>query len=63
MNIRTQMYLTPWGQEWHAVDDDTYDGAEDAHSPIGSGKTEREAIDDLKDRIMERNLDAMRNAK
>ena len=60
MNIRTQMYMTPWGQEWTAVDDDTYDGAEDAHSPMGWGKSERQAIEDLKDRIMERNLDVLR---
>ena len=51
MNIRTQMYMTPKGPEWHAVDDDTYDGAEDAHSPMGWGNTEKEAIEDLKEKI------------
>ena len=51
MNIRTEMYLTPKGPEWTAVDDDTYDGAEDSRSPMGWGKTEREAIDDLKYKI------------
>ena len=51
MNIRTEMYMTPKGPEWTAVDDDTYDGAEDSRSPMGWGKTEREAIDDLKHKI------------
>jgi len=51
MNIRTEMYLTPKGPEWTAVDDDTYDGAEDSRSPMGWGKTEKQAIDDLKDKI------------
>jgi hypothetical protein len=54
MNIRTEMYLTPWGQEWHAVDDDTYDGAEDSRSPMGWGRTEKQAIEDLKEKISER---------
>ena len=54
MNISTQMYRTPWGEEWHAVDDDTYDGAEDSRSPMGWGRTEKQAIEDLKDKINER---------
>lgn len=33
---------------WIAVDDDTYDGP---GSPIGSGHTEQEAIDDLKEQL------------
>ena len=33
--------------DWSAIDDDTYDGAEDSHCPIGRGATEQEAIDDL----------------
>jgi hypothetical protein len=54
MNIRTEMYLTPKGPEWTAVDDDTYDGAEDSRSPMGWGNTEKQAIDDLKEKINER---------
>lgn len=33
--------------DWSAVDDQTYDGAEDSNCPIGRGATEREAILDL----------------
>ena len=33
--------------DWSAVDDDTYDGSEDSHCPIGYGATEAEAIADL----------------
>jgi hypothetical protein len=54
MNIRTEIYMTPKGPEWTAVDDDTYDGAEDSRSPMGWGRTEKEAINDLKDKINER---------
>ena len=54
MNIRTEMYMAPWGQEWTAIDDDTYDGAEDSRSPMGWGRTEKQAIDDLKEQINER---------
>lgn len=37
--------------DWSAIDDDTYDGAEDSHCPIGRGATEQEAIDDLLQQI------------
>jgi hypothetical protein len=40
--------------EWSAIDADTYDGAPDAHSPIGTGATEAEAIADLMAQIEER---------
>lgn len=33
--------------DWSAVDDDTYDGSEDAGCPIGRGATEAAAIADL----------------
>jgi hypothetical protein len=33
--------------DWSAIDDDTYDGTDDSHCPIGRGATEQEAIDDL----------------
>jgi hypothetical protein len=37
--------------DWSAIDDDTYDGADDSHCPIGRGATEQEAIDDLLEQI------------
>jgi hypothetical protein len=57
MNIRTEYVYPPipdrrW--DWSAVDDDTYDGAEDSHCPIGRGATEDEAIADLLEQIEER---------
>jgi hypothetical protein len=39
--------------DWSAIDDDTYDGAEDSNCPIGRGATEQEAIDDLLEQIAE----------
>lgn len=33
--------------DWEAYDDDTYDGT----GPIGTGATEQEAIDDLKEQL------------
>ena len=41
--------------DWDAIDDDTYDGAEDSHCPVGRGATEQEAIDDLMQQIGEPN--------
>lgn len=37
--------------DWSAIDDDTYDGADDSHCPIGHGTTEAEAIEDLLEQI------------
>jgi hypothetical protein len=37
--------------DWIAYDDDTYDGAEDGHSPVGNGATEAEAIADLLEQL------------
>ena len=54
------MYMTPWGQEWHAWDDDTYDGAEDSRSPMGWGRTEKQAIDDLKEQIQSAKIRGMK---
>jgi hypothetical protein len=54
MNIRTNFEYPPIPDrrfDWSAVDDDTYDGAEDSNCPIGRGATEQEAINDL---IMQR---------
>lgn len=48
MNIRATRF---YNGEWIAVDDDTYDGAEDSKSPCGVGSTEQEAIDDLLDKM------------
>ena len=42
--------------DWHAIDDDTYDGAEDAGPlarVIGYGRTEQDAIDDLMEQLAE----------
>jgi hypothetical protein len=56
MKIRTSYWAKPIpirAFDWSAVDDDTYDGAEDSHCPIGYGATEEQAIDDLKRQIEE----------
>jgi hypothetical protein len=42
--------------EWMAIDDDTYDGAPDSKSPCGTGPTEQAAIDDLIDKINDREV-------
>jgi hypothetical protein len=39
--------------DWSAIDDDTYDGADDSSCPIGHGATEQDAIDDLLDQLEE----------
>lgn len=39
--------------DWSAVDDNTYDGAPDSHSPIGHGPTQEAAIADLMEQIEE----------
>lgn len=54
MKIRTTYEYPPIpdrSMDWSAIDDDTYDGAEDSHCPIGRGATEAEAIADLKQQI------------
>lgn len=54
MKIRTHFEYLPIPDrrfDWSAVDDDTYDGAEDSHCPIGHGATEQEAINDLKEQL------------
>jgi len=38
--------------EWYAFDDHTYDGAEDAHSPVGCGTTDYAAINDLVEQLL-----------
>ena len=59
MKIETEKhppYLgrTGWVTQWSAWDMDTYDGAEDSHCPVGSGSTEREAVNDLVEQIVDR---------
>ena len=50
MKIRIER--TPhYNYRWYAIDDDTYDGP---GSPMGFGKTEQEAIDDLLAEIEDR---------
>jgi hypothetical protein len=54
MNIKTSQWaLCPIPCfEWSAWDDETYDGE---GCPVGSGKTEQDAIDDLMWKIEEEN--------
>ena len=37
--------------DWSAIDDNTYDGADDSNCPIGRGETREEAINDLLSQI------------
>lgn len=56
MNIVTtydpKPIATPF-HDWSAIDQDTYDGAEECNCPIGRGTTEREAINDLVDQLLD----------
>lgn len=55
MNIRAFPDTTgyaPKNEAWHAIDSDTYDGAEDAgHQHVGYGHTAEEAIVDLLEQL------------
>lgn len=54
MKIKTEFINPPIpirNMDWSAVDDDTYSG--DPGEPVGYGKTEQEAIDDLLQMIAE----------
>ena len=58
MKIRTTYAPPPIPHrqfDWSAIDDSTYDGAEDSgtRNQIGYGKTEQEAIDDLLEQLAE----------
>lgn len=56
MNIVTNYDFPPIPDrscDWSAIDDDTYDGAEDSHCPIGRGATEAEAVADLLEKLGE----------
>lgn len=51
MKIKTTHWRKPVHfrhADWEAVDDDTFDGP---GSPIGTGETEQEAIDDLLEQL------------
>ena len=48
MKIKTQKH---YSEEWTAIDEESYDGSE---SPMGSGNTEDEAIEDLKGKFDDR---------
>jgi hypothetical protein len=55
MKISTEYWAKPIPIrefDWVAVDSDTYDGAPDAHCPIGYGTTEQAAIDDLMEQLL-----------
>lgn len=57
MKIRTEFVYPPIpirDYDWSAVDDQTYDG--DPSQPIGRGRTEWAAIDDLMEQMDERGL-------
>ena len=59
MKIKTNYEYPPIpirDYDWSAIDDDTYDGAEDSHCPIGWGRTEEEAIADLMQQLLENAL-------
>jgi hypothetical protein len=47
IDIKTEQH---YSDEWTAIDDQRYDGP---GSPIGAGRTEQEAIDDLIEQINE----------
>jgi hypothetical protein len=56
MKIVTDFWMKPIPLrqfDWSAVDDDTYDGAEDSNCPIGYGATEQDAIADLLEQTTE----------
>lgn len=57
MNIVTSYDFPPIpirSMDWSATDQDTYDGADDSNCPIGRGPTERAAINDLVEQLVER---------
>ena len=57
MKIVTDYQYLPAGHpaSWRAYDEDSYDGATDSRDPVcGYGKTEEEAIDDLKRELADR---------
>jgi hypothetical protein len=51
MKIHTHQ---PYGEWYTAIDEDTYDGAPDSHALIGIGISERAAIEDLVNQVIEK---------
>lgn len=54
LKIRTNFEYPPIpirDYDWSAIDDNTYDGAPDSHCPIGRGRTEAQAIEDLLEQL------------
>lgn len=54
MKIETEYWRKPVPTDkfdWSAIDDDTYDGP---GCPMGTGATEKEAIEDLMEQLQER---------
>jgi hypothetical protein len=61
INIRTNYDYPPIPVrqfDWSAIDDDTYDGADDSSCPIGHGATEFDAIEDLLEQIDDEKISA-----
>lgn len=56
MKIKTEDHgSNVWeGRTWTAIDEDTYDGADDSHCPVGYGATEWDAVNDLVEQFIER---------
>jgi hypothetical protein len=57
VKVRTDHVFPPIpvrSMDWAAIDDNTYDGAEDSRCPVGRGATELEAIEDLLEQLEER---------
>lgn len=48
----TSGYAPKWAR-WYAIDHDTYDGADDAYYPTGHGSTEKAAILDLLEQLLD----------
>ena len=43
----------PKAERWEAIDADTYDGSDDCCCPVGTGSTEKEAVMDLLERLLD----------
>lgn len=61
MKIRTTYWAKPipvCNYDWSAIDDDTYDGAEDSgtRNQIGYGSTEKAAVENLKEILVDQIL-------
>lgn len=60
MKIRTTNVCPPIPDrscDWSAVDDETYEGSEESNCPIGRGATERDAINDLVQQMVDNAYD------